>query len=68
MKDIFILFLVAIILVLLMRRVSFASVMSPAPSNCGSKLILKDLNCNDIYPGVYTKDGPRVGDRKYCCS
>ena len=68
MKNIVILFLVAIILILLIRRVSFADQMSPAPSNCGPKTILKNLNCNDIYPGVYTKNGQIVGDRKYCCA
>jgi hypothetical protein len=40
----------------------------PAPPNCGSKMINKDLNCADIYPGVYEKDGSITGDRKFCCA
>jgi hypothetical protein len=68
MKNAVIVALVALILILVFRRMSFADQMSPSPSNCGSKTILKTANCNDIYPGVYTKDGPVVGDRKYCCA
>ena len=68
MKDIIILSLVAVALILIFRRMSFADQMSPSPSNCGSKTILKTLKCSDIYPGVYTKDGQTVGDRKYCCA
>lgn len=68
MKNAVIVALIALILVLIFRRMSFADQMAPAPSNCGSKTILKTLKCSDIYPGVYTKDGQTVGDRKYCCA
>jgi hypothetical protein len=67
MKDYIIIGLVAVIaLLILFRKVSG---MSPAPStNCGSKMINKDLKCSDVYPGVYEKDGTITGERKFCCA
>lgn len=66
MKDIIIIaLLVVIVMVIISRRMSG---MSPSPSNCGSKTILKDANCRKVYSDVYPRDGPIVGDRKYCCA
>jgi hypothetical protein len=71
MKDYIIIgLLVVIALIMLSRNVSG---MSPAPGpqappNCGSKMINKDLACSDIYPGVYEKNGPITGVRKFCCA
>jgi hypothetical protein len=67
MKDYIIIGLIIVItLLILFRRVSG---MSPAPSsNCGSKMINKDLKCSDIYPGVYERDGAMEGNRKFCCA
>jgi|LakMenEpi03Aug12_release.lakeMendotaPanAssembly.Ray.scaffolds.fasta_scaffold80328_2 hypothetical protein len=70
MKDyIIIALLVIIVIVMFSRSVSTMSpAPGPAPPNCGSKMINKDLNCADIYPGVYEKDGSITGDRKFCCA
>lgn len=70
MKDyIIIALLVIIVMIVISRKVSGMSpASSPAPSNCGTKMINKDLKCSDIYPGVYEKDGPINGDRKFCCA
>ena len=72
MKDYIIVGLIAVIVFLILFR--NVSGMTPAPSpssaptNCGSKMINKDLKCSDVYPGVYEKDGAIKGDRKFCCA
>lgn len=70
MKDYIIVGLVVVIvLIILFRNVSgMTPAPSPAPPNCGSKMINKDLKCSDVYPGVYEKDGTTQGDRKFCCA
>jgi hypothetical protein len=66
MKDYIIIgLLIVIVLIIITRRVS---TMSPAPPNCGSRMIHKNLKCSNVYPGLYEKDGPVTGDRKFCCA
>ena len=67
MKDYIIIALLFIIVFVVISR--NMSGMTPAPSsNCGSKMINKDLKCSDIYPGVYERDGTTEGNRKFCCA
>ena len=70
MKDyVIIALLVIIIVVIISRKTSGMSpAPGPAPSNCASKMINKDLKCSDIYPGVYERDGAIQGKRKFCCA
>ncbi len=70
MKDYIIIGLVVVIVLLVLFR--NVSGMTPAPGttppNCGSKMINKDLKCSNVYPGLYEKDGPVSGNRKFCCA
>ena len=76
MKDYIIIGLGAVIVLLILFRNVSGMTPAPAPGpsdssvppNCARKKIKKDLNCVDIYPGQYEKDGPIHGDRKFCCA
>lgn len=78
MKDYIIIGLLVVIAMLILFRNVSGMTPAPAPApgpspaavppNCARKKIKKDLNCADIYPGVYEKDGTISGDRKFCCA